>query len=176
MECAIQYTNANHNPTALVSLSTWEVMLKAAKIRSYAPILNLVISELNGYPVAVKYHLKCYQSFTHNLHLERLLKKSEQIQLQDKRNNDKLRAKLEETEMYIISPETTTWYSSSSSKENLPSGSCHLLTNKCIFCDKEVNYVKRKREFLRKYAVEQAKGNILHHAKEKNDFHLIALS
>ena len=55
-----------------------------------APLLNLVISELNGYPVVVKYHRKCYQIFTHNLHLERLSKKSEQIQLQDKRNNDRL--------------------------------------------------------------------------------------
>ena len=76
-------------------------MLKAAKIRSCAPVLNLVISELNGYPVGVKYHRKCYQIFTHKLHLERLSKKSEQIQLQDKRNNDRLLAKLEETDTYI---------------------------------------------------------------------------
>ena len=56
-------------------------MLKAAKIRSYAPVLNLVISELNGSPVGVKYHRKCYQIFAHKLHLKRLSKKSEQIQL-----------------------------------------------------------------------------------------------
>ena len=53
---------------------------------------------------------------------------------------------------------------------------CHLLPNKCIFCDKEVKYVKIKREFLWKSVLEEAKGKILHHAKEKNDFHLIALT
>ena len=47
-------------------------------------VLNLVISELNGYSAEVKYHRKCYQSFTHKLHLERLSKKSEQMQLQVK--------------------------------------------------------------------------------------------
>ena len=51
-----------------------------------------------------------------------------------------------------------------------------LLPNKCIFCDQEVTYVKRKREFRRKYVVEQAKSKILQHAKEKNDFHLTALA
>ena len=83
MEC-VSFTvliNANDNLTTRENLLTWEVMLKAAKIRSYAPVLNLVISELNGYPVGVKYHRKCYQSFTHKLHLKRLSKKSEQTQL-----------------------------------------------------------------------------------------------
>ena len=51
-----------------------------------------------------------------------------------------------------------------------------LLPNKCIFCDQEVTYVKRKREFRRKYVVEQAKSKILQHAQEKNDFHLTALA
>ena len=41
------------------------------------------------------------------------------MQLQDQRNNDKLLAKLEETDTYIISPKTTTRRSSSSSQENL---------------------------------------------------------
>ena len=45
--------------------------------------------------------------------------------------------------------------------------------NKCIFCDKEVKYVKRKSKFLRKCVVEQAKSKMLQHAKEKNEFHLI---
>ena len=164
--CAIHCTNANDNLTALESLLTSEVMLKAAKIRSHAHVLNLVTSKLNGCPVGVKYHRKCYQSFTHILHLERLSKKSEQIQLQDKRNNDRLLAKLEETDTYIISPETTTRRSSSSSKENLSNVSCHLLPNKCIFCDKEVKYVKRKREFLRKCIVEQAKNTTICKRKE----------
>ena len=44
--------------------------------------------------------------------------------------------------------------------------------NKCIFCDKEVKYVKRKSEFLRKYDFEQGKSKMLQHAKEKNYFHL----
>ena len=83
--CLIYCTNVNDNLTALEGLLTLEVMLKADKIRSYAPVLNLVISELNGYPVGVKYYRKCYQSFTHKLHLEGLSKKSEQIQLQDKK-------------------------------------------------------------------------------------------
>ena len=47
--------------------------------------------------------------------------------------------------------------------------------NKYIFCGKEVKYVKTKSEFLRKRVVEQAKSNILQHAKEKNHFHLIVL-
>ena len=50
--------NVNDNLTALENLLTWEVMLKPVKIRSYAPVLNLVISELNGYPVGVKYIMK----------------------------------------------------------------------------------------------------------------------
>ena len=73
--CAIHCTNANDNLTSLESLLAWEVMLKAAKIRLYAPVLNLVISELNVFPVGVKYHRKCYQSFTHKLPLGRLSKK-----------------------------------------------------------------------------------------------------
>ena len=73
---AIQLSNINDNLTAFESLLTWEVMLKPAKIRLYAPVLNLVMSEFNGYPVGVKYHhRKCYQSFTHKLRLERLSKK-----------------------------------------------------------------------------------------------------
>ena len=51
----IHCNNANDNLTAVESLLTWEVILKTAKIRSYAPFLNLVISELNGYPFGVKY-------------------------------------------------------------------------------------------------------------------------
>ena len=103
-------------------------MLKPVKIRSYAPILNLVISELNGYPLGVKYHhRKCYWSFTYKLHLEKLSKESEQMQLQDQRNNDKLLVKFEETVTYIISPKITTRRSSSSSQENLSNVSCDLL-------------------------------------------------
>ena len=125
---AIQLSNVNDNLTAFESLLTWEVMLKPAKIRLYAPVLNLVMSEFNGYPVGVKYHhRKCYQSFTHKLRLERLSKKSEQMQLQDQRNNDRLLAKSEETDTYIISLETTTRCSSSSSQENLSNVLCHLL-------------------------------------------------
>ena len=125
---AIQLSNVNDNLTAFESLLTWEVMLKPAKIRLYAPVLNLVMSEFNGYPVGVKYHhRKCYQSFTHKLRLERLSKKSEQMQLQDQRNNDRLLAKSEETDTYIISLETTTRCSSSSSQENFSNVLCHLL-------------------------------------------------
>ena len=110
---AIHLSNLNDGLTAFESLLTWEVMLGS---RSYAPVLNLVMSELNGYPVGVKYHhRKCYQSFTHKLRLERLSKKSEQMQLQDQRNNDRLLAKLEETDTYIKSLEITTRRSSSSS-------------------------------------------------------------
>ena len=90
----IHCSNINDNLTVLESLLTWELMLKSDKIRSYVPVLNLVISELNGYPVGVKHHhRKCCQSFTHKLHSKRLSKKSEQMQLQDQRNNDRLLAK-----------------------------------------------------------------------------------
>ena len=84
--CVIHCSNANDNLTTLESLLTWEVMLKAAKIRSYAPVLNLVISELNGYPAGVKYHQKCYQRLTHKLHLESLSK-----------NQSNYRCKIKET-------------------------------------------------------------------------------
>ena len=68
---AIQLSNVNDNLTAFESLLTWEVMLKPVKIRSYAPVLNLVISEFNSYPVGVNYqHRKCYRSFTYKLRLE----------------------------------------------------------------------------------------------------------
>ena len=72
---AIQLSNVNDNLTAFESLLTWEVMLKSVKIRSYAPVLNLVMSEFHAYPVGVKYHYrKCYRSFTHKLRLEILSK------------------------------------------------------------------------------------------------------
>ena len=72
----IHLSNVNDNLTAFESLLIWEVMLKPVKFRLYAPVLNLVMSELNGYPVGVKYHhRKCYRSFTHKLRLERLSKK-----------------------------------------------------------------------------------------------------
>ena len=73
--CAIHCTDANDNFSALKSLLTWEEMLKAVKIRSYVPILNLVISELNGYPVGVKHHRTCWECFTHKLHLQKIIKK-----------------------------------------------------------------------------------------------------
>ena len=124
----IHCSNINDNLTALESLLTWELMLNSVKIRSYVPVLNLVIWELNGYPVEVKYHQrKCCQSFTHKLHSEKLSKKSEQMQLQDQRYNDRLLTKWEETDTYIISPETTTRHSPNSSQENLPNISCDLL-------------------------------------------------
>ena len=95
---AIHLSNVNDNLTVFKSLLTSEVMLNPVKIRLYA----LVMSELNGYPVGVKYHhRKCYQSFTHKLRLERLSKKPEQMQRQDQRNNDRLLAKLEETDRYL---------------------------------------------------------------------------
>ena len=93
------------------------------------------------------------------------------MQLQDQRNNDRELAKLEETDTYIKSLETTTRRSSSWSQEIL--SNVHLLPNKFIFCDKKVKYVKRKSEFFRKFVVEQANSKMLQHAKEKNDFHLI---
>ena len=124
----IHLSNVNDNLTAFESLLIWEVMLKPVKFKSYAPVLNIVMSELNGYPFEVKYnHRRCYRSFTHKLRLERLSKKSEQMQLQDQRNNDRLLAKLEETDNYIISLEETTRCSSSSSQENLSNALCHLL-------------------------------------------------
>ena len=124
----IHLSNVNDNLTAFESLLIWEVMLKPVKFRLYAPVLNLVMSELNGYPVGVKYHhRKCYRSFTHKSRLERLSKKSEQMQLQDQRNNDRLLAKLEETDTYIISLERTTRCCFSSSQENLSKALCHLL-------------------------------------------------
>ena len=124
----IHCSNINDNLTALESLLTWELMLNSVKIRSYVPVLNLVIWELNGYLVGVKYHQrKCCQSFTHKLHSERLSKKSEQMQLQDQRYNDRLLTKWEETDTYIISPEATTRRSPNSSQENLPNISRHLL-------------------------------------------------
>ena len=99
---AIHLSNVNDNLTVFESLLSWEEMLNPAKIRWYAPVLNLVTSELNGYPVGVKYnHRKCYQSFTHKLRLERLSKKPEQMQRQDQRKNDRLLAKLEETDRYL---------------------------------------------------------------------------
>ena len=75
---AIHLSNVNDNLTVFESLLTWEVMLNPVKIRLYALVLNLVMSELNGY----------------KLRLERLSKKSEQIQPQDQRNNDRLLTKL----------------------------------------------------------------------------------
>ena len=153
-----------------------ESNVEGSQIRSYAPVLNLVILELNVFPVGVKYHRKCYQSFTHKLPLGKLSENQSKYSYKIKKNIDRLLAKLEKTDTYIISPETITRRTSSSSKENLSNVSCYLLPNKCIFCDKEVKYVKRKREFLRKCVVEQAKSKILQHAKEKNDFYLIALA
>ena len=94
----IHLSNVNDNLTVFESLLTSEVMLNPIKIKLYA----LVMSELNGYPVGVKYHhRKCYQSFTHKLRLERLSKKPEQMQQQDQGNNDRLLAKLEETDRYL---------------------------------------------------------------------------
>ena len=93
----IHLSNVNDNLTTFESLLIWEVMLKPVKFRLYAPVLNLVMSELNGYPVGVKYdHRSCYRSFMHKLCLERLSRKSEQMQLQDQRNNDRLLANLQE--------------------------------------------------------------------------------
>ena len=147
----IHCSNINDNLTVLESLLTWELMLKSDKIRSYVPVLNLVISELNGYPVGVKYHhRKCCQSFTHKLHSERLSKKSQQMQLQVK----------ETMIEYLQSEKRQILISNHLGQQQgaLPihhKKICQIyratcFQNKCIFSDKEIKYAKRKSKFLRK--------------------------
>ena len=130
-------------------------MLKTAKIRSYAPVLNLVISELNGYPVGLKYYRKCYQSFTHKLHSERLPKnqrkysyKIKEIMIDyfqsQKRQILKLCYLRQQQDAFLVHQ-----------KRVCQTYRATYFRNKCIFYNKEVKYVKRKREFLRKRVAEQ---------------------
>ena len=117
-------------------MSTWEVLLNAAQIRNYESILR--ISNTTEIPAGVRYHRQCYQIFTMISLLERVKKQSE-------KNMESLREIIEQSESF----------ETDESKPKRSSSNSILLPDKCIFCDKDLKYKKRKPEQLRKCEVKR---------------------
>ena len=143
-------------------MPTWNVLLTAAQIRNYEPILR--ISRTTGVPIDVHYHRQCYQLFTHKNSLDVLKKQSE-------KNKKTLRRIMEQCTSYEKEEQTKPKRCSSSSNYS----NSILLPDICIFCDKNIKYKNRKPEPLRKCEVKQVREKLEKCAKEKTDYRILSL-
>ena len=132
-------------------MDTWKVIVEAAKIRSYAPVLELsesksLSNESDGLPPDIYYHRQCYQIFTMKNLLKRIKKKSEDQRADEKKNQEELKSLIDRLQSY---PTDTVMLRSSSSISMYSSAGSSILPDICIICDKKNKYVKKKQEHLR---------------------------
>ena len=73
----------------LKSMDTWKVKVEAAKIRSYATVLQLSESK------------SCYQIFTMKNLLKRIKKKSEDQRADEKENQEELKSLIDRSQSYL---------------------------------------------------------------------------
>ena len=78
-------------------MDTWKVIVEAAKIRSYAPVLELsesksLSNESDGLPPDIYYHRQYYQIFTMKNLLKRIKKKSEDHRADETKNQEELKS------------------------------------------------------------------------------------
>ena len=78
-------------------MDSWRVIVEAAKIRAYAPVLELsesksLSNESYCLPPDICYHRQCYQIFTMKNLLRRIKKKSEDQRADEKKNQEELKS------------------------------------------------------------------------------------
>ena len=136
-------------------------LLKAAEIRKYEPLLIYSKDEL---PANIFCHRQCYQTFT-------IKKELEQIQLKAKQKQDELETLLDQVTEYSIEISSNT----SNKERRTSSSSLGILLPRCLFCDKEIKYKKRKPKKLKKYCEKRVQETIKNAANEINDYSMISL-
>ena len=110
-------------------------------------------------PTGVQYHRECYQKFTMKSQLERIKKKSVNME-------DSLKSIIDEAVEFEIDECTPNKPKRNSSSSSTSS----LLPEMCIFCSLDIKYKQRKPKYLRKCQVKQVRETLEKCAKEKNDF------
>ena len=155
--CLLNCMNPNEQLQTLTKEATWQVILKASQIRECKVILDM--SEHGTLP-DLRYHRKCYQTFTMKSKLE-LVTKS-----RDEKNNN-LRRLLEGATSYDTEDSKQKRKGSSTSS----CSSSALLPNKCLFCEKVTKYKRfKKPENLRQCHETRVVETIRKSAEEKKDF------
>ena len=127
-------------------MDTWKVIAEAAKIQSYAPVLDLSESkslsdESDGLPPHICYHRQCYQIFASKNLLKRIKKKSEDQRSDEKKNQEELKSLTDHSQSYLTDTVTV----SSSSISACSSAGSSILPDICNICDKKTKYIKTLR-------------------------------
>ena len=129
-------------------MDTWKVTVETAKIRSYAPVLELsksksLSNESGGLSPDICFHRQCYQIFTMKNLLKRIQKKSEDQRTDEKKNQKELKSLIDHSQSHLTD---TVVLRSSSSISTCSFTVSSTLPDICIICDKKNKYVKKKQE------------------------------
>ena len=159
-------------------METWKVIVNAAEIRSYEPVLELSKVNIDGLPLELYYHRECYQYFTMKSLLKRIKEKKEVQKVQEAKNLKDLNSLIDQTQSYVTS-ETVLLRRSSSASNSLASNSSttgsSILPDTCIICNTKVKYYKRERESLRLCIVKQPQTTLQRFATERSDYRMQSL-
>ena len=158
--CLIHCSDAADNFTTLSSEQSWNTLKHAAGIRRFEPIIQL--SNETEIPVII-YHRKCYQTFTMKCLLDRLERKSKELDKEKVDNDSKLEQLLEDS---VFEEECHV--------KRKPSAD-NLLPDECLFCMKKGKYKNKKLEKLTLCCESRAAKAILDAAEKKNDFRVMGL-
>ena len=74
-ECVIHCTKTNEKLTELPSMSSWEKLLEATRVRGDETLLKIAESNINNELPSLKYHMKCRPVFTNSDTLNTIMKK-----------------------------------------------------------------------------------------------------
>ena len=121
--CIIHCTDDQSPLTKLRDGQSWETLLKAAKVRGHAAILQLADETPDGSFPSITYHRSCRQMFTMKSSLEAIIKSS----------------KREQTDDAFASQRT------SLRKKCATSSSSAILPTVCIFCGKDTKFMKKSK-------------------------------
>ena len=143
-------------------MDTWKVIVEAAKIRSYAPVLELsesksLSNESDGLPPDICYHRQYYQIFAMKNLLKRIKTKSERLRANEKKNQEELKSLIDCLQSYLTD---TVMLRSSSLISTCSSAGSSIILDICIICDKKNKYVQRKQERLRQCVVKQTQKTL----------------
>ena len=150
--CIIHYESVE-SLTELVQLrdlESWTNLLKAAKIRAYSPLTGIATKE-DEFP-KVSYHATCRSSFTMKRDLNALTTKS--------KDNQNTQSIVRQSIRLL---------------QSITLRECGKLERKCIFCNKEKKYVKRKLDSFFPITEMRACKTLLDASEMRNDDRLRAL-
>ena len=143
-------------------MDTWKVIVEAAKIRSYAPVLELsesksLSNESDGLPPDICYHRQYYQIFAMKNLLKRIKTKSECLRANEKKNQEELKSLIDCLQSYLTD---TVMLRSSLLISTCSSAGSSIILDICIICDKKNKYVQTKQERLRQCVVKQTQKTL----------------